>query len=235
MPALEVCLTPELIHLYSIDGKIVVVTDILRATSCMVTALSEGIESITPVATVDECRELQKLGYLTAAERDGRQVEGFDLGNSPLSYIENNFAGRKLAMTTTNGTMAISKSKGANELIIGAFLNLSAIVKYIKSQKNDVLVVCSGWKGLVSFEDTLFAGALVMKLRDQYEVQCDSAILAYEQYNANKSDLRRAISKSSHSTRLKNLNISRDIEFCITIDRYNMIPKLEQDRLISIK
>ncbi|MDA0196506.1 MAG: 2-phosphosulfolactate phosphatase [Bacteroidetes bacterium] len=234
MPSLEVCLTPELIHLYPADGKIVVVTDILRATSCMVTALSEGIESITPVSTTTECRELQKLGYLAAAERNGEQVEGFDLGNSPLSYLENNFTGRKLAMTTTNGTLAINKSKNASELLIGAFLNLSVLSDYLKACHHDLLIVCAGWKGMVSYEDTLFAGALATKLGNSFEIGCDSAMLSIEQYANTNDDLLSAIKKSSHYKRLHNLKISKDIEFCIDVDRYALIPRLDHNQLVSL-
>jgi len=234
MPALEVCLTPELIHLYPTTEKIVVVTDILRATSCMVTALSEGIDSITPVSTTTECRKLQKMGYLAAAERNGNQVEGFDLGNSPLSYLENDFTGRKLAMTTTNGTIAINKSKSASEVYIGAFLNLSVLSDYLKAKDHDILIVCSGWKGMVSYEDTLFAGALATKLGKSFEIACDSAFISIEQYANAKGDLLSAIRNSSHYHRLQKLKISKDIEFCLEVDRYMLIPRLDNNQLVPV-
>jgi len=234
MPSLEVCLTHELIHLYPPTDKNVVVVDILRATSCMVTALANGVESITPVASVDECRELQQKGYLAAAERNGQHVEGFDLGNSPLSYIDNDFTGRKLAMTTTNGTLAITKSKAAKEVLIGAFLNLSALAEYLKSKTDDLLIVCSGWKGKVSFEDTLFAGALVGQLQSSYEMDCDSAVIALELFKSSKNDLLSAIQKSSHYNRLQKLNIERDFEFCVTVDKYPIVPVLMDGVLVRV-
>ncbi len=232
MPALEVCLTPELIHLHPPQGKTVVVTDILRATSCMVAALANGVESITPVASVEECQALQAQGYLAAAERGGQQAEGFDLGNSPLSYVDHDYSGRKLAMTTTNGTLAISKSNGANEVVIGAFLNLTALADYLITKTDDSLIVCSGWKGKVSFEDTLFAGGLVDSLQSSYDFDCDSAAIALKLYQVCKEDILTAIQMSSHYKRLKTLNIERDFEFCATVDEYNIVPVLKGNILV---
>src|SRR5688572_17091722 len=107
MPSIDVCFSPELLHLYDLSGKVAVVVDVLRATSSMVTAFAHGIEKIIPVSTLDDCLNLKKTGYLTAAERDGRKAEGFDLGNSPFSYMEAGIKGKTLVMTTTNGTHAI--------------------------------------------------------------------------------------------------------------------------------
>lgn len=198
----------------------------------MVTALANGVESITPVASVEECEALQANGYLAAGERNGVQVAGFDLGNSPLSYIDNDFSGKKVAMTTTNGTLAITKSKGANTVLIGAFLNISRLVEHLSAQIDDLLIVCSGWKGKTSFEDTLFAGALVSRLSSIYDSDCDAAALSKELYEHSKNDLLAAIQKSSHYQRLKKMNIDRDFEFCASVDRYEVVPVLEEGVLV---
>ncbi len=162
----DVCLTPDLLHLHKLENSIVVVTDIFRATSCMVTGLAYGIESITPVATVEECRNLQERGYIAAAERNAEKVEGFDLDNSPFSYMDERLIGAKIAMTTTNGTLSISKARGAAvKVLIGAFLNLGALAAHLRNEPYDVLVLCSGWKGRPNLEDTLFAGALAEALK----------------------------------------------------------------------
>ncbi len=232
MPALEVCLTPELIHLHPPVGKTVVVTDILRATSCMVTALANGVESITPVASVEECQVLQHKGYIAAGERNGVQIDGFDLGNSPLSYLNEAYSGKKVAMTTTNGTLAISRSSGANTILIGAFLNLSSLIDHLSIQTDDLLIVCAGWKGKASFEDTLFAGALVSKLFPIYDTDSDAAVMAREVYEMNQGNLLGAIQKSSHYKRLKDLNIDDDFEFCATIDKFEIVPVLEKGVLV---
>jgi 2-phosphosulfolactate phosphatase len=169
MRTIDVCLSPDLMHLYQVQNHSVVIVDILRATSCMTTAFAYGIESIAPFAMLEECLAMKAKGYYTAGERDGKKVEGFDLGNSPFEYQQAHLKGHKIAYTTTNGTQAIVKSLGAKEVIIGSFLNLSAVAAHLSQSPYDVLVVCAGWKGKVNLEDTLFAGALVEKLKNDVQ------------------------------------------------------------------
>lgn len=232
MRKLDVCLSPELIHLYDLHGKIVVVVDILRATSCMTTGIAEGVASIRPVATLEECSALKEQGYFTAAERGGQKVAGFDIGNSPFSYMEDQFKGAKIAVTTTNGTLSITKSKSADQIIIGSFLNLTAVAQYILRYDQDVIILCAGWQGRVNLEDTLFAGALVETLGLSYEVECDAAQAALVLYKAAKSDMEKFLSASSHVQRLKNFNIGKDITFCLTIDEYDTVPILRDNELV---
>jgi 2-phosphosulfolactate phosphatase len=105
MKTIDVCLTPELLHLHNIENSIVVVVDIFRATSCMTTAFANGVGSIIPVATIDECVAYQQQGYLAAAERDGKTPEGFDFDNSPFSYMVDKVKDATICVTTTNGTL----------------------------------------------------------------------------------------------------------------------------------
>ena len=108
MKTVDVCLSPDLMHLYDVRDKTVVIIDILRATSCMTTAFAHGINSITPFAKLEDCIAMKAKGYFTAGERDGKKVDGFDLGNSPFEYMEEKLKGKKIAFTTTNGTQAIA-------------------------------------------------------------------------------------------------------------------------------
>lgn len=135
MNNIDVCLSPELLHQYELRGKIAVVVDILRATSCMVSGLAAGVAAIKPLAELEVCRGLKQEGYFIAGERNGSKVEGFDIGNSPFEYMEPHLKGRKVAVTTTNGTLAISRSAEADQIIIGAFLNLGAVASYIQQQQ----------------------------------------------------------------------------------------------------
>ncbi|HEY8401757.1 MAG TPA: 2-phosphosulfolactate phosphatase [Cytophagaceae bacterium] len=234
MRNIEVCLTPELVDLYGVENKVVVVVDILRATSCMTTAIAHGIKSIIPVATLDECKALKGQSCITAAERDGKMAEGFDLGNSPFSYMQEALKGKTIAMTTTNGTLAITKSKNAAEVIVGSFLNKSAVINYLISQPNDVLILCAGWKGKVNLEDTLFAGAVVEGVKGYFDSENDSAIAAQVLYQTARQDMLSFLSNSSHAKRLHNLNIKKDIEFCLTEDVYNVIPVLKGNSLVKM-
>ncbi|AYQ34249.1 2-phosphosulfolactate phosphatase [Runella sp. SP2] len=235
MKSIDVCLTPDLLHLHNIDNTIVVVTDIFRATSCMVTGLAYGVGSITPVATVEECFELQQKGYIAAAERNAMKVEGFDLDNSPFSYMDEDLVGANIAMTTTNGTLSITKAKtSAVKVLVGAFLNLGAIVNHLKSQPYDVLVLCAGWKGRVNLEDTLFAGALVDALKDEYIIGEDSALLAMRAYQQAQNDLLGYVANSSHVRRLQRLGIHKDIAYCLQRDLYDVVPVLRGSTLVNM-
>ena len=223
---IDVCLTPDLMHLYPVKGQAVVVVDILRATSCMTTAFAHGIETITPFAKLDECQTMGSKAYVTAGERDGRKVDGFDLGNSPFEYMNPELKGKHIAFTTTNGTQAIVKSFGASHIIIGSFLNLSAVARYLQPLSENILIVCSGWKGKFNLEDTLFAGALIEQLGNDASLACDAPIAALELYKAAKSNLGEFLKTSSHVQRLAKLNIHKDIAFCLTPDQYDVVPVL---------
>ncbi len=235
MKSIDVCLTPELLHLHKTENSIVVVTDIFRATSCMVTGLAHGIGSILPVATIDECMALQRRGYIAAAERDAQKVEGFELDNSPFSYMADNLRGSKIAMTTTNGTLSIAKAKAnAVKVIVGAFLNLDAITNYLTNQQYDVLVLCAGWKGRPNLEDTLFAGALVASLSDEYMIGEDSALMAMRLYEQAQHDMLSFVSNSSHVRRLQRLGIHKDIAYCLQKNIYNNVPILRGSELVNV-
>jgi len=234
MRTIDVCLSPDLMHLYKVQDHSVVVVDILRATSCMTTALAHGIDSIAPFAQLQDCLAMKEKGYYTAGERDGRKVDGFDLGNSPFEYQDPELKGKKIAFTTTNGTQAIVKSLGAKEIIIGSFLNLSAVTEHLQKSQLDVLVVCAGWKGKVNLEDTLFAGALVEKLKHELHPVCDAPLVGQHLYNLAKNDLFGFLSTSSHVQRLAKLNIHKDIAFCLTPDVYKTVPVLQNNVLVAL-
>jgi 2-phosphosulfolactate phosphatase len=227
MKKIDVCLSPDMMHLYTVHDRAVVVVDILRATSCMTTAFAHGISVITPFANLDDCLSMKSKGYFTAGERDGKKVDGFDFGNSPFEYMEESLRGQKIAFTTTNGTQAIARSAGAKEIIIGSFLNLSAVADHLLTTNDNILVLCAGWRGKVNLEDTLFAGALVEILKDHVEPDCDAPIAARHLYNEAKSDMVSFLKDASHIKRLKKLGIEKDIEFCLTPDQYGIVPILK--------
>ena len=235
MKQLDVCLTPDLLHLHKLDNSIVVVADIFRATSCMVTGLAYGVKSITPVASVEECKFLQDKGYIAAAERDARKVEGFDLDNSPFSYMHESLIGAQIAMTTTNGTLSISKAKSsAVKVMIGSFLNLGALANHLKTEPYDVLVLCAGWKGRPNLEDTLFAGALAEALKDQFMLLEDGTLMAQRLYLQSRDNLLASVSNSSHVRRLQRLGIQKDISYCLQTDLYDVVPVLRGGTLVSM-
>lgn len=234
MAAIEVCLSPQLLHLYELEGKVVVVVDVLRATSTIITALSHHVERIIPVAKLEQCQAYKKLGYITAAERDGKKAEGFDLGNSPFSYMSNELKGKTVVLTTTNGTEAISKSKSAHTIVIGGFLNIASVAKFLRHTQRDTIILCAGWKGKINIEDTLFAGALLHELGTSFKQETDDCNLSLALYATAKDDMMAHISDCSHVKRLAALGIEEDIRFCLQYNTYNTVPYFNGDALVRL-
>ncbi|WP_373494323.1 2-phosphosulfolactate phosphatase [Aquiflexum sp.] len=236
MKKVEICLSPELIHLYDVKDKNVVIVDIFRATSTMMAALANDVTSITPVFDLESCRMMAKEGYVIAGERDGTTAEGFTLGNSPLSYLEKKYAGKEIAMTTTNGTVAIEITKdAARNIILGAFVNLKATAEFLIKEENDVLILCAGWKGKFNLEDSLYAGALVSSLHPHFWTDCDTSIAMRSLYEGNTHRLHIFMGQASHAKRLQNHNIEADIDFCLLENIYDFIGILEDGKLIAKK
>ena len=234
MPTLDICFSPELLPLYDLTGRVAVVVDILRATSSIVTALAQGVAHMVPVSELAECRALAASGYLTAAERDGRQAEGVDLGNSPFGYLDGvvPVRGRSVAITTTNGTRALRLSQAADTVVVGAFLNLTAVAEFLRRQNKDVVVVCAGWKGKFCLEDTLYAGALAARLADTFDTtDSDATLAALDLWQAAEPDVASYLLKSSHVRRLNSLESHKDMAFCVRPDVYDVVPVFRNDRI----
>ncbi len=238
MPKVEVCHSPALYPVYENKESIVVIIDILRATSAICTAFEFGAEKIIPVATVEEARALKQKGFLAGAERDAIMVEGFDFGNSPFSYMEEKIKGSTIALTTTNGTQAIEAAKKAHKVVIGAFTNFTSLCNWLISQNRDVLLLCAGWKDKYNLEDALFAGAVTIELAKNpvfSENIADSAWACLYLYEANMQNRFRFFKNASHSKRLAKLNLKKDIKYCFSLDKTKIIPVLEDGCLVKMK
>lgn len=234
--SIEVCLTPALLDLYAIEESIVVVIDILRATSSIVYGIDNGASAIIPVAQIEDCLSYADKGFLLAAERNGEVVEGYDFGNSPFSYTPEKVAGKTVVLTTTNGTKALHLARTrAHQVVIGSFLNLESLCNWLRIQHKNVLLLCAGWKDKFNLEDTLFAGAVVNELRQDFAHFDDSCVAAEDLYLLAKDDLRTYLHKSSHSHRLAELNIEEDVKFCLQLNICKAIPVLSGDALVAIK
>lgn len=232
---IEVCYSPQSYPLFHNPDSIVVVIDILRATSAISTAFFNGVAKMIPVATVEEARTFKENGFLVAAERNGEIVEGFDLGNSPFGYMNDKVKGKTIAITTTNGTQAINAAMGAHKVVIGSFLNMDLVTDYLKKQQKDVLFLCAGWKNKFNLEDTLFAGAVADSLIYKYgfNSNCDSTIAAMELYKIAKHDLHGFLANSSHRNRLAKLDLDRDIRYCLTPNQCPVLPVMEGKFLVK--
>jgi 2-phosphosulfolactate phosphatase len=235
MPKVEVCFSPELLHLYTIENSIVVVIDILRATSSITYGIENGATGIIPVMTVDDCLKYKDSDYLLAAERNGAVVDGFDFGNSPFSYSSDKVQGKTIVLTTTNGTSAMrSAQERAAQVLIGSFLNLQAICDCLLQQQKDVLLLCAGWKGNFNLEDSLFAGAVASHLQTDFLIADDASVAAIDMYQLAQNDLRGYLRKSSHSHRLVKLDIEEDVLFCLQRNVCKVVPALNGERIERI-
>jgi 2-phosphosulfolactate phosphatase len=233
---IEVCFTPHSFPLFPHEERLVVVIDVLRATSCMCTALHSGVGKILPVASIPEARDFQKKGFLVAAERQAQRVEGFDLGNSPFEYMKPELKGKVVVFTTTNGTQAIRAAREAFKITIGSFLNLTALCLWLSKQNKNIILLCAGWKDFFNLEDTLCAGAIATKLEATglFEISYDSTIAAKYLYEKAHADLYKFMENSSHFNRLAKLNLFEDIKYCLTPDLAPVVPVMEGHYLVPV-
>jgi 2-phosphosulfolactate phosphatase len=226
----------EAIADYENKNAIVVVTDILRASSAIVTAFMNGVEQLIPVGTLDEAKSYKEKGYMVAAERDGIVRDFADFGNSPYNFSADRVHGKEIVYSTTNGTQAIHLASSGHEVLIGAYLNIGALAKYIRSSRRDLLILCAGWKNKFNLEDTLFAGALaeLVLADDQFTTICDSAHGAMDLYNIAKKNMMGYIDKVAQRHRLKKNGLDDVIAYCHEIDRTKMIPVFRGDNITLI-
>lgn len=232
----EVVFSPALFPVYFDNNDCtVVVIDIFRATSAICAAFESGIDSLIPVATLEEAIKYKKQGFLVGAERSAEVVDGFDFGNSPLTFKDNKFKDKSIVLTTTNGTRAIEIAKNASRVVIGAFTNFSAVCDYVEKEDKDVLLLCAGWKDRFNLEDTLFAGAVAQKISKnlRFTNLSDSSIASINMYDAAKNDMYDFLGESSHRKRLSRLNLEEDIIYCLTLDQSNIVPVIEGDVIVS--
>ncbi len=236
-PQLFTCSSPALLHLYNISDSIVVIIDVLRATSTIATALYNGATAVIPVATVPRCIELgQEYNGITAGERDGKVADGLVHGNSPFEYPREFVENRVLVLTTTNGTklLHMALDNGAEEIITGSFPNLSAVSDHLIARNKNVILGCAAWKDRINIEDSLFAGAVISRIRQHFHIRCDSSMIALSLYESAKPDLFEFMKRNnaSHYHRLSAYGLEKDIRYCLTADTANVLPEFLGDRLV---
>lgn len=236
-PTLYTCLSPALLHLYNVRDCIVVVIDVLRATSTIATVLYNGAKAIIPVDSVEKCIRLGRdMECITAGERDGKIAEGLQYGNSSFEYPRTFIQNKILVLTTTNGTklLHMALAKGATEIITGSFLNLDAVCQHLVAQKRNVILACAGWKDRVNMEDTLFAGAVINQVKENFNINCDASHMAHCLYNLGKNDLYEFMKAqdASHYHRLTNFGLEKDIRHCLTPNLANVLPYYKDERLL---
>jgi 2-phosphosulfolactate phosphatase len=233
---IEVCFSPAIFNEFANPEAIVVIVDILRATSAICTAFMNGVKRIIPVATLEEAQDFKNKGYMVAAERDGIVRDFADFGNSPFNFTSELISGKEIVYSTTNGTNCIMMARSHFRVLIGAYLNISAIAEYIVSQKRDLVVLCAGWRNKFNLEDTLWAGALseLILSSDMYYTICDSTVASIDIWNLAKPDLMGYVEKTAQRHRLRQKKLDDVIEYCHTFDQTTIIPALKDTYLVKL-
>ena len=236
-PTLYTCLSPALLNLYDLKNAVVVIIDVFRATSTIASVLKNGAKCIIPVDTVAKAIDIsKKIDAIAAGERDGQIAEGLQHGNSPLEYSHDFIAGKTLVLTTTNGTklLQMALDNNADTIITGSFPNLSSVCKFLIEQNKNVVLGCAGWKDRFNIEDTLFAGAVISKIKDYFTIHCDSSLTAELLYNTNKHDIVGFAPNLTHYHRLVDrFGLIEDINFCLTPDVADVLVVYKDGKLIT--
>ena len=232
---LETCFSPALFEPEANGDSIVVIIDILRASSAICTAFANGAVAIIPVADVSRAKEYKAKGYLVAAERDGYVLDFADFGNSPFNFTKDKVSGKTIVYSTTNGTGIINLASLAYMTVIGSFLNIGALTEWILGKEKNVLLFCAGWKNRFNIEDTICAGAIAEKLMESnlYTTICDSTIASMDLWSLASPNLPGYIEKAAQRTRLRDKKLDDCIEFCLTSDFTDKIPVMKNGVLVG--
>lgn len=237
-PSLYTSLSPLLLHLYDVSHSVIVIIDVLRATSTIATALENGARSIIPVDSVAECIRIGKqINAITAGERDGKIAEGLEYGNSPFEYPREFIEGKTLVLTTTNGTrlLHMALDKGATNIITGAFANIDAVCDYLISMNQPVILACAAWKDRVNIEDSLFAGNVIHKIKEHFSINCDASKMVEGLYETASSNLYEFMKSknASHYQRLSSFGLEKDIQYCLTSNTVKALPVYSDGKLVN--
>ena len=237
---IEVVLSPVLYKSRTVNqSHVTVAVDVLRATSAICAAFAAGATEIIPLDSLEPLPSYAKMGYLVAAERGGHKLAGATCGNSPTEYMTMNLTGSRLAYSTTNGTVSILLSADADRSFVGAFANLSSLAAELKDCEN-VVILCSGWKGEPSMEDTIFAGALIDRLQ---RMDCkialvnDAAMMSLDLWHLAESDPFGYCSRATHVHRLNSFGdvAVADVRWAFQLDTCPLVPVLVDGKLKLIE
>ncbi|MDR2963836.1 MAG: 2-phosphosulfolactate phosphatase [Bacteroidales bacterium] len=234
---IETCFSPALFPVYKNTEAVVVVVDILRATTSICSAFENGVQSIIPVASSKDLPDYKAQGYLVAAERNGLKLDVADFGNSPEGFQTEQVKGKTIVYSTTNGTKTIQMAADCKAVVIASFSNLSAVARYVVQQQSPVTLLCAGWKGKYNIEDTVFCGALAEKLvqTQKFTSDCDATKTAVEMWRNHKHDLRTLIEICAQNTRLTTNNLHHCIDFCLTLDTTNKVPVFAGNEITAVE
>ena len=221
-------------------GDLIIVIDVLRSGTSVINALANGVKAIIPTKTLKEAYKLKRQHpyYLLAGERRGNKPKGFNFGNSPLEFTSEKVHGKNVILTTTSGTMALTRSRNAKLVFVGTFLNAGAMAKKAvetaEKKHLNVSFVLAGDKGQFSFEDFICAGAMAERFNKGEVYFSDKARAALLAFKQTKNNLCKNIMEAEHAKHLIQLGFRRDIEFACQLDIYKIIPIYRDGKITSL-
>ena len=237
MRRIDLYFTPLEVSEEEISGKPVVVVDVLRASASIIRALKNGSRGIIPTQSVGEATELaHSLGrenILLCGERGGKRIDGFDLGNSPQEFTRKMVNDKILIFATTNGSRAIAGAQGARSVLVGSFLNSKTLLSHLSKLDSDLAIICAGKLGRFALEDAVAGGMFVDLLSSSEELN-DGAMAAKTLYQKYSQDIVGMLRSSSHGRYLIELGYEEDIPLCGRLNSVNLIPSLEEGRLVRL-
>ena len=228
--------TPDQADELMLRDRTVVVIDVLRASTSIVTALSNGAKEIIPVATVEAAVKISANLFgdvtLLGGERNGKVIEGFSLGNSPFEYTEERVRGKSIVFSSTNGAKALAKARYAKEMAVCGFVNMAVVVDFLLANPRDVVILCAGNNGMFSIEDSVCAGMLVDRLtggkgESAEFTLLDGARAARALYKGFSRSILKMLKTSDHGTFLQGIGFGDDLPVCAGIDTIPKLPLLD--------
>lgn len=219
------------------EEEVIVVIDVLRATTAITSALYHGARCVIPVRDVEQLETYKAQDYLIASERKGVTMAISNFSNSPLEFIKNDVKDKEIVFSTSNGTRAIDAAKDASQTILACFSNIQIVSDYLSQQSKPICILCSGWLGHFSLEDTLCAGAIIEQLisKKEHLNLNDSSTAALDLWNIAKANLQAYKEKCTHRHRLKELGMEESVEFCFQLNTMPIIPIIRNQEIVKLK
>ncbi|HHU97337.1 MAG: 2-phosphosulfolactate phosphatase [Bacteroidota bacterium] len=223
---IDICFSPVLYPFYRKENDTVIVVDVFRASATMCTMLANGATAVISVADIEEAKRYKSRGFLVGAERNARQCDFADFGNSPFDYTREKVAGKEVVFTTTNGTQAIDAAKSAKQLFVGTFSNLEALIQKSVEVGERVVILCAGWNNRANVEDTLFGGRFAEKLSEKTTVtlKSDAVKMALELWQSAKENPLEYLKSTEHYYRLIANGVKSDAEYCLKENSASVVP-----------
>jgi len=238
----EIFFTPHEVSEEHLKDHIAVVVDVLRSSTTLCAALAAGAKEIIPAesvsAAIQLASNLSRDAILLCGEREGRLVEGFNLGNSPLEYTPKLVKGKTLVFGSTNGSPAMVRTRSARRTLISGFVNLSSVVDSLAGAEEPVDIICAGKLGQFAMEDAVCAGYILSELRQRRAGNLEfgdgaaAALLLFAHY---KDSLTELVANSQHGRYLASIGMQADLPICADVNRIPVLPVYQDDKIRAQK